>query len=925
MKTSKKLTTFLLAAVLAVGLVPTASFATERPGNATGAAAGEAPSSSALAESGANGSDDETQGGTLNGSEGDTAEDGANGSGNETSGTPAGSGAESANLPSTSNGGEPSPATNALVAARAATNVTYVDASGAKQTVSATVVTSGDNVTLGTDWYVVQGDVAATHVDVNGVANLILQDGATFTVSQSITVNKTSTNVPNQLHIWGCSEGTGALVAHAKNYYAAINLPGDSFLLVYGGNVTATGGSAAGIGGDLLDNPDGGTVLIYGGTVTATGGMYAAGIGGAFGGNGGVARIYGGTVVATGGQEGGAGIGGGRADSSGIGGSGGQVDISGGTVTAKGSRGAVDIGAGANCTNTGTFSTAGSGQGNAVIFATTISDQSQKGSWKGLFFQVERDSILIGRIRGGNVAPTDDFTIPAGAELVVQSGETLTIPTNTTLPSDILFCDFGGTILPKEKRFQSTINIHANLNKAWDGQPLKSSLVGGVTDVYNSDYTYNVYSSLPATTTWHADDNGAIGEQLDAAPSEPGTYWVKVTEPASNAVQEATATKQVVISKADQPGRVSNIMAGSPEQGVLHVSWDALPTAENGYVVRLVSDTATVKEVEVSGTSCDFDIDKAGGYVAYVKPAASTHYNEGVEKKSLHLEFFEVSFDADGASEAIAPQFVAEGGTATQPAVPQKEGYAFDGWRTADGAAWDFATSTVEGATTLKASWLPLVTPVVPGDTVRYLVHHYRQNTGGAAGYTLFEEEAPAGKIGNVVAADPKDYAGYVYNEGASNASGTLKAIGSQGDIVVLELYYDLATYPVTLHANGGSIPGGSDLTSYTYSIGAALPTDATRDDYVFAGWYDNEALAGDAVEAIGADEMGAKEYFAKWVAAPEGEGGGSDADGSNKGDGNGKSALSRTGDPLAAAPWIACGALSLAAIALAARKLARK
>lgn len=124
---------------------------------------------------------------------------------------------------------------------------------------------------------------------------------------------------------------------------------------------------------------------------------------------------------------------------------------------------------------------------------------------------------------------------------------------------------------------------------------------------------------------------------------------------------------------------------------------------------------------------------------------------------------------------------------------------------------------------------------------------------------------------------------------------------------------------------NGGSIPGGSDLTSYTYSIGAALPTDATRDDYVFAGWYDNEALAGDAVEAIGADEMGAKEYFAKWVAAPEGEGGGSDADGSNKGDGNGKSALSRTGDPLAAAPWIACGALSLAAIALAARKLARK
>lgn len=285
-----------------------------------------------------------------------------------------------------------------------------------------------------------------------------------------------------------------------------------------------------------------------------------------------------------------------------------------------------------------------------------------------------------------------------------------------------------------------------------------------------------------------------------------------------------------------------------------------------------------------------------------------------------------MSFDSDGGSD-VEPQFVAEGGTAAQPAAPQREGWVFDDWLAADGATWDFAANAVEGTTELKASWLPLATPVVPGDTVRYLVHHYRQNPGGEDGYALFEEEAPAGKIGDAVTAEPKDYAGYAFNEKASTMEGTLEAIGAQDDIVVLELYYDLATYPVTLHANGGAIPGGSELESYTYSIGAALPADVSRDGYTFAGWYDNEALSGEPVEAIGADETGAKEYFAKWeqVAKPL-EPGAADGKGGESGsNGKGGSALSRTGDPLGAAPWLALGALSLAGIALAVRKLARK
>ena len=76
---------------------------------------------------------------------------------------------------------------------------------------------------------------------------------------------------------------------------------------------------------------------------------------------------------------------------------------------------------------------------------------------------------------------------------------------------------------------------------------------------------------------------------------------------------------------------------------------------------------------------------------------------------------------------------------------------------------------------------------------------------------------------------------------------------------------WTLDTYTVTLNANGGTI-GSSNVTGYTYGEGATLPTDVTRTGYTFAGWYDNSALTGDPVTAIGATETGKREYWAKWV-----------------------------------------------------------
>ena len=85
-------------------------------------------------------------------------------------------------------------------------------------------------------------------------------------------------------------------------------------------------------------------------------------------------------------------------------------------------------------------------------------------------------------------------------------------------------------------------------------------------------------------------------------------------------------------------------------------------------------------------------------------------------------------------------------------------------------------------------------------------------------------------------------------------------------DVTELTVQWTAPTYAVTLNTNGGTINNGN-VTSYTYGVGATLPTDVTRTGYTFKGWYDNENLTGSPVTAISNIETGNKEYWAKWEA----------------------------------------------------------
>ena len=122
------------------------------------------------------------------------------------------------------------------------------------------------------------------------------------------------------------------------------------------------------------------------------------------------------------------------------------------------------------------------------------------------------------------------------------------------------------------------------------------------------------------------------------------------------------------------------------------------------------------------------------------------------------------------------------------------------------------------------------------------------------------EFTAPASNGLNRPAGDTGSYFMWLDGNGNSYAPG----VSVPADVTELTVQWTAPTYTVTLNAGNGTINSGN-VTSYTYGVGATLPTDVTRTGYTFKGWYDNENLTGSPVTAIGGTGTGNKEYWAKW------------------------------------------------------------
>ena len=226
--------------------------------------------------------------------------------------------------------------------------------------------------------------------------------------------------------------------------------------------------------------------------MTATSEGYGAGIGGggsiSAGGNGGKITISGGTVTATSEERG-----------AGIGGEGGSITINGGTVTAT--SGGDGEGIGCWKGGSGTFST---GQnGNAFIVASSIQNQDDKNQWSGVIFV---DGVN-GEVYGAPTLKTD-ATIPAGNELVIESGQTLTIGKGVTLTNDgTLTIESGGTLVNNGKLVNNSSNqgITGGGTIQGDGELTGNGKIeGGITIIQ---------PTVPAITVQPADQSVPIGQK----------------------------------------------------------------------------------------------------------------------------------------------------------------------------------------------------------------------------------------------------------------------------------------------------------------------------------------------------------------------------------------------------------------------------
>ena len=218
---------------------------------------------------------------------------------------------------------------------------------------------------------------------------------------------------------------------------------------------------------------------------------------------------------------------------------------------------------------------------------------------------------------------------------------------------------------------------------------------------------------------------------------------------------------------------------------------------------------------------------------------------------------YTVTLNANGGSVSPASATTTDGKLESLP-TPTYDGYDFLGWYTQKDGGEKVTTDTVfTNDTTIYAHWQKQAAQA-------YTV------TFDANGGSVSPASATT-KDGELESLPTPTYDGYDFLGWYTQKDGGEKVTTDTvftNDTTIYAHWQKQAAqaYTVTFDANGGTINSGV-ITSYTYGVGATLPTDVTREGYTFAGWYASADFSGDAVKAISAEDTGNKTYWAKWTA----------------------------------------------------------
>lgn len=485
----------------------------------------------------------------------------------------------------------------------------------------------------------ISGDYTTTNtLTIRGDGTLDVQGRESGIGGRQINIESGTINAKSASYV-------GAAIGSESNRDGKINISGGNItaeggtgigggyngiadVIISGGNIEATGHSGAAIGngefgyGEFGQN---GSILIEGGDIRAISDSNGAAIGSGRDGSISEITIKDGTIIAEN-QGQGAAIGTGRAlelpeapsrdrnasvDNIAIsggniiakGGDGaaaigggqsldgyitqvGNIAITGGTVEAYSGNGAAGIGAGKGGIG-GTFST---GNGNPVIITNSISDQSSESIWNGVFI-VDNMNKGIGKVYGTSVKPTNDFTIPSGKTLEVDTNQNLIVAKGITATNN-------GTVI-RDK------NGVVDVQGAWRGNPviLKGTEEGSaVTGVTLDKSALALQPGMSATLNATVSPATAANKSLRWTSSNANVATVD-----TNGKVTAAANGTAVIT-------VSTVDGGFTAQCTVNVSEDT-------------PEVVAVENVSLDKKTLTVDIGESEKMTATVKPDNAANKN----------------------------------------------------------------------------------------------------------------------------------------------------------------------------------------------------------------------------------------------------------------------------------------------------------
>jgi uncharacterized repeat protein (TIGR02543 family) len=211
------------------------------------------------------------------------------------------------------------------------------------------------------------------------------------------------------------------------------------------------------------------------------------------------------------------------------------------------------------------------------------------------------------------------------------------------------------------------------------------------------------------------------------------------------------------------------------------------------------------------------------------------------------------------AEGSLHPDKVAEGAVLTKPTPdPVRDGYDFVGWYSNSGLTTEYDFSKpVTAALTLYAKW---------GEKV------YRTITWNKNSNSATYPELPTQVENNTVLNEPTPrpsgrQGGYVFGAWCTDAAFTTEYDFTQPVTSNLALY-DRWDWPVTWNLNGGAWAEDSQPPNQTPSNKPlAKPSEPTKGEYPFVGWYSNSALT--TVYDFTKPVTAALALYAKWEQTP--------------------------------------------------------